>query len=296
MQLRRRPVVLLALALAVGCSSGEDKTPATSRATPPVDSSAARSQTPRWFDGAAPLVLVPGHATDRALIALADTSTLDARDALRDSIATLFRFDATSSTSRISTSDDGAGCQEAIIERAPSSPWGVGFIGGSPTPLVVDTLHGMSRRDSTDLTRTAFRLASAIPPAPGRRFFGLAFGLVDLWRIHLPDTSADHPTVLVASLKRQINEEDNPLEERTFIIAEASAATAGSYQLVYHERDSGAEETIQTRDLLAAVRFPSSPADIVVARDFGGQQSYSIIERVAPGKWIQRWTSRRFSC
>src|SRR5258708_3259237 len=96
---------------------------------------------------------------------------------------------------------------------------------------------------------------------------------------------------------RQVSAEDSPLEERTFIVAESDATATDGFAKVYFEQSSGAEETVESRELLAAVTFPPSTAvDLIVSHDFGDETSYSIVERVVRGRWLVRWASRRFSC
>jgi hypothetical protein len=114
-----------------------------------------------------------------------------------------------------------------------------------------------------------------------------------LWRVHLPDGGV----TVVATTRRGINQEASPLEERTFVVAEPDSASSIGYSLVYFERSTGSEETVEARDLLAAVAFPAQAlVELVVAHDYGNQTSYSIVERTAPSRWVKRWSSRRFSC
>src|SRR5207244_3678482 len=139
---------------------------------------------------------------------------------------------------RVAITQSAEGCIEASIDPAPPTPWGVGFIGGSPRPIRVDSLRGMSRQDSSALTRVAYRLASTVSAGITSRFTGLPFVIVDLWRSRLPDGS----TAVAATLRRQINQEDSPLEERTFIIAESDSTAPDGFAMAYSERSSGAEE------------------------------------------------------
>src|SRR5258708_28604481 len=246
-----------------------------------------------WFPRAAPLLLAPGRSPDRSLIALADTMEAEPEGSMVDSNATFIRLDGGSAPGRVAITQSAEGCIEASIDPAPATPWGVGFIGGAPAPLKVDSIAAMTRQDSSALTRVAYRLASTIPSVGKSRFTGLPFAVVQLWRARLPDGS----TVMAATLRRQINQEDSPLEERTFIVAESDATATDGFAKVYFEQSSGAEETVESRELLAAVTFPPSTAvDLIVSHDFGDETSYSIVERVVRGRWLVRWASRRFSC
>lgn len=285
--------VLVSPALISACRSSDNRSDVHGRSSGAGPGLAGSSPAVAWFEGTAPLLLAPGRSPDRSLIALADTTAEDPESALLDSNATFVRLDGTRSAGRVAITQTAEGCTEASIDPAPATAWGVGFIGASPTPLRADSVRNMSRTDSTALTHTAFRLASMVLAEPRNRFTGLPFALVNLWRVGLPDGSV----AIVATLRRQINQEDSPLEERTLIVAESDSTAADGFSLAYSERSSGAEETVENGELLAAVAFArSSAVDLVVALDYGEETAYRIVERVSRGKWIKRWVSRRFSC
>ena len=239
------------------------------------------------------MLLVPAHSSDRSMVVMADSLDESLGEGQLAAAGTLLRLDGSTSTVAVSVSQGAEGCMEAVLAPAPPSSWGIGFVGSSARAISVDSLRGLSRTDSSTLTRMVFRLASGIQGTPGGRFSGLPFVLVDLWRVRLPAGS----TAIVATTRRQINQEDSPLEERTFLVAESDPQASDGYSLMYSARSSGAEETVEGRELLAATMFdPSTSVDLVVGHDFGGQTSYSIIERTGPQRWVLRWASRRFSC
>lgn len=296
MRFRRSTLAALAASVSLtGCRAGNDQSANARQKNGAAlgGASGSSASSVRWFPRTAPLLLAPGRSPDRSLIALADTTELEPEGSLLDSSATFIRLDGGTAPGRVAITQSAEGCIEASIDPAPAMPWGVGFIGGSPAPLKVDSIAGMTRQDSSALTRVAYRLASTVPNGRGSRFTGLPFAIVQLWRARLPDGS----TAVAATLRRQINQEDSPLEERTFIVAESDPTAPDGYALMYSEQSSGAEETVESRELLAAVIFPPATAvDFIVAHDFGDQTSYSIIERVARSRWVVRWASRRFSC
>jgi hypothetical protein len=276
-----------------GCRSGDKTSTSAGGARSGGSSAGSAAHVVPWFPRAAPLLLAPGRTPDRSLIAWADTTVVDPEGGLTDSSATFVHLDGSVEKGRVAITQSAEGCTEAAIDPAPATPWGVGFIGESPTPLRVDSIRGMSPKDSTALTRTAYRLASTVPNGAGSRFGGLAFVLVDLWRVTLPSGKM----AVVASLRRQINQEDSPMQERTFIVAESDSLSSDGYSLAYSERSSGLEEVVESHELLAAFSFaPATAVDFLVAHDFGDETSYAILERTAPGKWTMRWTSQRFSC
>lgn len=288
MRPRRLTCLVAALTIAASCSS-RDATDDAPPAAVSGDSAVAESAVP-WFEGAAPLLLVPADSSGRALVVLADSQASDLEDGVLAQPAALVGLDGSVSRVRVSLSSEGEGCVDAALDPAPALGWGVGFIGVAPAALRVDSLRSLSRADSSLLAPIVFRLASAVPNVPGGRFAGLPFTLIDLWRVHLVDGTI----VLVASTKRQINQEDSPLEERTLLVAEAD--NASEFTLVHAARSSGAEETVEAVMLLAAVTMAEAKPILVLSHDYGEETSYSILERTGRRAWKVRWASRRFSC
>ena len=288
MRHRRLTLIAAASAVTASCTSNDAGT-ARSRATGAATDSVVAPTTISWFDGAAPLLLAPAHSNDRALVVLADSMADDLEDGALAQPGTLIQLDGTSSVVRVTLSSGSEGCVDAALQPAPSKAWGVGFVGKAPVALRVDSIRSISRADSIALTPAIFRLASGLPDTAGGRFAGLPFSLADLWRVK----TADGRTIVVAATRRQINQEDSPLQERTLIVAEADAT--GALSRAYSTRSSGPEETVEGSELLAAVSFGAA-TQLIFSHDFGDEVSYTILERGANGAWTLRWASRRFSC
>jgi hypothetical protein len=275
--------------LIAACSRG-DRTGGSRDSGKSSDSLAAARSTANWVAGARPMILVPAHSNDRALVVLADSTGPQMEEGVLGD-AELLQLGGGVLPVRVTVGTGTEGCVEAAIDPAPATAWGAGFVGGSIKPVPVDSIGSIPRSDSTSLTRAMFRMSSAIPNAKGGRFAGLPFSLVSLWRFHTPDGSL----AVVGVTKRQINQEDSPLEERTLIVAEG--ASPDSLDLVYSSRSAGAEETIDSSELLAVLQTsPSAALDLVIAHDFGGASSYGLIERSGPKQWRLRWASRKFTC
>jgi hypothetical protein len=243
-----------------------------------------------WFDGVEPLLLAPAHSNDRALVVAADSAAPDLEDGALRPPGTLVRLDGTTAPVSVSLSSSSEGCVDATLQPAPSAPWGVGFVGRAPTGLPVDSLRAITRADSAALAAVVFAMSSSVPNVEGGRFAGLPFSLADLWRIRAPDGA----TIVVATTKRQINQEDSPLEERTLLVAESGAT--GALQLVHSARSAGPGETVEGSELLAAVSFAPGQVQLVLSHDYGDETAYAIVERLTRGRWKLRWSSRRFSC
>jgi hypothetical protein len=291
MRPRRLMPFAAAILVAASCTS-KDAAPGGARGDGATahDSLPASSDIP-WVAAAQPLLLVPAHSNDRALVIAADSLAPDMEDGTITQPVSLLRLDGSILAVRATLSSSSEGCVDAALQPPPASGWGVGIVGGTPEALRVDSLRAIARDDSVALARGVFRLASGVPNAPGGRFQGLPFSLVDLWRLRAPDGSV----VVIATTKRQINQEDSPLEERTLIVAESDSS--GTLSLMHSKRSTGAEETVEGSDLLAAITTRGRPElDLVFAHDYGDEGSYTIVERAARGRWSVRWTSRRVSC
>ena len=69
------------------------------------------------------------------------------------------------------------------------------------------------------------------------------------------------------------------------------------FTLAYYDRAQGAEETVESRDVLAIARTsPNAQPMLVMARDFGDGMAYAIVERDPSGRWREKWRSARGHC
>lgn len=175
-------------------------------------------------------------------------------------------------------------------------PWTVGFIRGTaePTewrPIPMDSLESFSRSDSARVTAQLARLASRLRDDSAGRFVGLPFSVQSLWRFSL----ANGKQFIAANMIRRVNQEAQPLEERTLIIAEGDSSSR-ELSAVYSERSHGSEETNESREVLLAVYAPDGSPTLVIGRDYGNAVAYSLLEWDASGTWHLRWTSRRVVC
>lgn len=177
------------------------------------------------------------------------------------------------------------------VSRAGAvAPWAFGLVGARVQPIKLDSLAGLAHPDSAQLTAQATRLASMLPTGGGEdRFEGLPFAVRALWRFAVPKGE-----VMVSGLMRQVNQEAQPLEERTMILAERDSGTT-EWRTAYYERSRGADETVEARDVVAAAYVGGTGPLLVVARDYSDAAAYSVIERTANG-WRLVWTSPRVRC
>jgi hypothetical protein len=288
-----------------------ERRPATSRtdsAAPAVsvagDSAARRRVASGWIGAAGPALLVQGPSREEAiaLYPTADDSDavaqLDSASMRQLPVTLIGRGGAVLTGLLGAPSGDGTDECERWPLRAmqPDSvaTWAVGFVNARVTPMALDSVNVLTQRDSMALAAEASRLASAVTLPTDAAFQGLRFTAHDIRRF----AAAPGVQALVAHLVRRVNQEANPREEQTLIVAERdSGATSGPYQLAYAERDFGREEAVITPEVLAGVRLGASMSPIlVVARDNDSGISYRMLERVGPHRWRVRWSSGAISC
>ena len=275
--------------------------PSTAHAS---DSAAQRRVASGWNAAAGPALLVQGPAREEAiaLYPTADDSDavaqLDSASMRQLPVTLLGRGAAVVTALLGAPSGDGSDeCERwPLREMQPDSvkTWGVGFVNVRVEPMPFDSVALLSSRDSSTLAAEASRLASTVTLPTDAAFQGLRFSAYDVRRF----TAAPGVQALVAHMVRRVNQEANPREEQTLLIAERdSGIAAGPYRLAYAERDFGREEAVITPEVLAGVRFGGgiSPM-LVIARDNDAGISYRMIERAAPRQWRVRWSSGTISC
>jgi hypothetical protein len=251
------------------------------------------------------VLLVPATHDHEAIVLLpfpgdlSDQARLDSLGEQQGSVTLLGRGGTIFSAQLAGVPDEAdPECQHWPLRdvRASSNgtEWAVGFVEGRVTPVPLDSVQVLSARDSVALAAEASRLASAVTASTGPSCQGLRFTAHDIRRFQ----AAPGVQAIVAHLFRHVNQEANPQEEQTLLIAERdSGATSGPYQLAYAERGYGREEEVTTPEVIAAVRLGGVPhATLVVARDAEQGISYSFVERLGPRRWRIRWTSGRTTC
>jgi hypothetical protein len=136
------------------------------------------------------------------------------------------------------------------------------------------------------------RLASTVTTPSNPAFQGLSFTAHDVRRFEArPGVQA-----LVAHVIRRVNQEANPQEEQTLLVAERDSGIAtGPYRLVYAERTSGMEDQVTTPEVIGAALIEGR-AVLIIARDNETGIAYVMLERAGVGHWRVRWTSKPTAC
>ena len=302
----RLAAVAATIALGWGCRN--DKPPAridTSFTAVPgrFDSSSTPTPTNGWEVAAGPVLLVAGPSPDEALVFFGAgggaTASLDT-GAVDQATATLFGRDTSrfTATLELPAGNDNTDCRvwplRNLHARGAGGAWSVGFVSPNVTPIPLDSVDALPARDSMALAAEASRLASTVTMNTSPAFQGLRFTAHDIRRFAV----APGVEALAAHLTRRVNQEADPQEEQTLLIAERDSSTPpGRYQLAYAERSFGKEEQVSTSELVAAVRLGSNaPPTLVVARDGENGLAYALLERTGPHQWRVVWTSELAKC
>ena len=309
-------VLFVALLVSAGC---EQRRPVPSidsavplRPAPIGQSNVAAATT--WDSKLGPVLLVAGSAPDLATVVVGDSAraggdTVTAREAIaiRSTPAILVGHGDSVELgilqeARIAKDEDENECTgwptwHIVRARstAPPKPWAIGFVGTTVQPVTMDSSESLSRADSARLAAEVTRLASSLPSSGGGdRLVGLPFTVTALWRFR----AAPGVEGVAANLVRRVNQEARPLEERTLLIAERDSTRRDDrFILAYYDRAQGAEETVESRDVLAIARTsPNAQPMLVMARDFGDGMAYAIVERDPSGRWREKWHSARGHC
>jgi hypothetical protein len=179
----------------------------------------------------------------------------------------------------------------AQLASQPSLPWKVGFVKGYATPLLLDSIDGMSPADSVSVTTELAKLASAASVKSDPTFQGLPFIVQKGYR-----TTFDKTSILIGSIVRKINEEATPRVENLLLVAEKPDGS-GDYATVFQSRTSGTEDDVRTNAVVAAVHFvhTNRPA-LVVSFEYDDGGQVALLERVADHEWRITWRSAYTGC
>lgn len=309
---------LIAAAAMSACEKSPRPTPRSPvAASTPAESISAPTDSapvsvPAWDPAAGTVLLVRGDTPSAAWVvfpqyvdsALPDTVRFNLGP-LRDAHIELQARNGTEDSARVasltSTTWVGDECIEwprATVQRAvngaPPPDWSVAFVRGAVTPVPLDSIEGLSSPDSAQLAAELTRLASALPVPESRTFRSIPFAVRTAYLF----SAAPGVEGVIADVVQKLNQEANPLEQHTLIVAERDSTHPDStFRTVYHERTSGSEEKLETTEVLAAVRYSlSHRMALVLLRDGAESSAYALLERSERGTWRVRWTSVYTGC
>lgn len=303
--------ILWAVALPA-CGPGRDRAANDSGAARDslrADSTSARRTYGEWSAVAGRHLLVVLGSPDSALVILpeltSDSSLASAQIVLPGNGPTaysLFGPDGSASVARLTrlAAPRQQGCPGWPVARVlPTTPdtalraWTIGLQAGRARGVAYVFLERQSSRDSALLVVDLTRLASQAPNDTVPALRGLPYVVRSAYSAVL----ADSHSVIFGELVRRVNIEASPHEERTTVIGERDAASAGvNYTLAFSERHTGDEESVPTTELLGLVELRDGTYAAFGARDYSDGGTFVMLERRKGARWRLRWQSAYAGC
>lgn len=179
----------------------------------------------------------------------------------------------------------------ANTASGPIRPWTAAFVAGHVVSIPLDSIEGLSARDSVRLAADLTRLASALRDDTSATFHGLPFVVLRANRARGLDTA-----FIVATLARHVNQEDSPREERLVIVVDVVGDDAKNWTVAWHERAAGREDDLVVAEPLMAFRTTRSKnVHLLFGRDDGVALGAAVLTRDARG-WHVLWESAVAGC
>lgn len=237
-------------------------------------------------------VVLPG-LTDSALAA---TSHFELA-ALSSTPLELFGSRGLTGSSLLQVSSQGSsstGCVSwptGSLTRAQPAGWRVAFEKGRAIGLPLDSIEAMTSADSSRFVTSILEAMSSLNNEVNSAFRGIPYFVRKGYRLALPSSS-----VLIAEAVRRINEEANPREEHLLLLTERPKGSA-AYRVAFYKRSAGAEESLETSEILAALRFTATNRPtIVISFDHEDGGKIGLLGRVSETAWRIVWKSAYTDC
>ncbi len=279
---------------------------------PMADSDRTVETASGWDSSAGPFIILPtveGGLTSGSLLR-ADATELTVSDTAGiGRLAADRRIDLFSRSGRMITAQwtleaapkVDVGCTAWPIARlAPGATgsgvgnaglWTAAFAANKVTAVPLDSIEGLSPRDSARLAIDLTRLASGLRDDTSTTFRGLPFVVLRAYRARGLDTS-----FVVATLARRVNQEADPKEERLVIVVDVISDDSRTWTVAWHERASGLEDELVVAEPLLAFRATgSSAARLLFGRDDGVALGAAVLARGRNG-WHVLWESAVAGC
>jgi hypothetical protein len=257
-----------------------------------------------WDTTAGPFMVIPASndSTEAALILPGLTDSLLAStahfelSALKNTPLDLFNLQGLvggSALNVVSQAADPSGCPNwprGKFSTSVPSGWKVGLEKGRATGIRLRSLEGMQGQDSARLIGDVLNIAAHLTDG-GSAFHGIPFFVRKAYRLETHALSA-----IVAEIVRKINEEANPREERLLVLGDRPSGE-NDYHLAFHTRAAGAEESLETNDVLAGFTLTRSgrPA-MAVTFDYEDGGKIGLLERISGKEWKLVWKSAYSGC
>jgi hypothetical protein len=191
----------------------------------------------------------------------------------------------------------GAGCTAWPVARlgvdagVTIAPWTAAFAAGRVNAIPLDSIEGMTPRDSATLAAQLTRIASGLPDDTSKTFRALPFVVLRAWR-----TRGLEAEFVVATLVRRVNQEDDPREERLVLVVDVPSSDPTQWRVGWSERAAGHEEELVVAEPLLAFRaVGATDVRLLFGRDDGVALGAAVLTR-AGGSWRVLWESAVAGC
>ena len=185
----------------------------------------------------------------------------------------------------------GSGVVTPGANFSGSHGWTAAFMKGRVTHVPLDSIEGLSPRDSALLAVNISRLASGLADDTVATFRGLPFVVLRAYRGKLANQS-----FVVTTLVRRVNQEDAPREERLVMVIDGDLATPTAWTIGWHERASGKEDELVVSEPLLAFQITGGTlVHLLFGRDDGEALSAAMLVR-AGAAWRILWESALAGC
>lgn len=297
-------VIVVALA---GCKDNHaaknaDSTAISRSLSPPITGSGLQTG---WDSSAGPVMVIASSRspTDVAIVlpgltdsVLATTSHFELRG-LTNIPLDLFNSRGLVGNSTLqvaSQSSDSAGCiswpSGKVMASAPVE-WRIALEKGRAIGLPLDSMEGMTGADSAQFVASVVATAISLTSSADAVFSGIPFFVRKGYRLTIPSGS-----IIIAEAVRRINEEANPREEHLLLVAERSNGSS-EYRPGFHARSAGSEESLETSEILSALRLTkTNRLAIVITFEHEEGGKIGLLERLAPNDWRVVWKSAYTGC
>lgn len=169
--------------------------------------------------------------------------------------------------------------------------WTAGFVKGRVALVPLDSIEGLSSRDSAALAANIARVASGLADDTVQTFRGLPFVVLRAYRGQLNGSS-----FVIATLVRRLNQEDAPREERLVMVIDGDPAAPQNWTVGWHERAAGSEDELVVSEALVAYQLPGKPSPyLLFGRDDGEALSAAVLVRQG-SLWKVLWESALAGC
>lgn len=258
-----------------------------------------------WDSIAGPVVIVPGskNSVNTAIVlpsltdsTLASALHLDLRklDGIGVDLFDLNGLIGHSILQVVMQSGDSTGCiawPVGMFQGAVPAGWRVALESGRALGISLESPEHLSIADSAQFIADILGAVSSLKGSTDQTFRGIPFSVRMAYRLR-----TGSPSIIIAETVRKINEEANPREEHILLVAERSARDS-TYRVAFHTRSAGTEESLETSEVLAALRFArTGRLAIFITFDYEDGGKIGLLERVTDNTWQAVWKSAYAGC